>query len=132
MKNWNLRVLMLLRALCWVIAPLWFFVYRSGLPGAFVWLTLWGGVMFAKQRLERASLAQMDERAAALCDRLGRTVEALLCVLLLVLIVFLTQISKAEDPGKAALTAAQIAAWGLLAIQLYRGAAFWLLDKKGC
>lgn len=131
MKNWNLRTIVLLRSLMMIMFPLWFYIYRAGLPGAFLWILLWGLVAFICQKLDNAAKVQMDECAQVLLDRLGRNVEYLTYTLAVGLIVFLTQIPKAPDPGAMALLAAQILAWGMFGVHLYRGIAFWVRDRKG-
>lgn len=131
MKNWNLRTIVLARSLMMVVLPLWFLIYRSRLPGAFLWLLLWGAATFASHRLDDAARAQMDECAQALLDRLGRHVEYLVYFLAVMVILLLTQTSRAPDPVAVALAAAQVLAWGLFAIHLYRGIAFWVRDRTG-
>ena len=131
MKNWNLRTIVLVRSLTMVVMPLWFLIYRSGLPGALGWILLWGAVTFAFHRLDDAAKAQMDECAQALLDKLGRHVEYLVYFLAVMVILLLTQVSRAPDPAAMTLAAAQVLAWGMFAIHLYRGIAFWVLDRKG-
>ena len=47
------------------------------------------------------------------------------------LIVFLAMLPKADDPSAMGLVAAQILAWGIFGIHLYRGVTFWIQDRMG-
>lgn len=131
MENWNLRTLVFLRSLSMVGVPLWFLIYRSSLPRAFLWLIVLGLALGIKGKLEREIQAHMDECAQALLDRLTRNMENMTYVLAVGLIVFLAMLPKAEDPAAMGLVAAQILAWGIFGIHLYRGVTFWIQDRIG-
>ena len=131
MKTWNLRGLLLLRSLMMVVLPMWFMVFRTGGMLAWGWLLLWGAAMLVKARLEGLAREQTDESAQAMLDKIGRNTEQMSYSLIAAVIVFLTQVPKADDPGLMALRAAQVLAWGIFAINLYRGLAFWFWDRKG-
>lgn len=131
MNNWNLRTLVLLRSLSMVVVPLWFFVYKSTIPTAFAWLVILGLALGVKDKLEKEIQTQMDECAQALLDKLTRHMENMTYALSVGLIVFLTLLPKAEDPGAAGHIAAQILAWGIFGIHLYRGISFWIRDRMG-
>ncbi len=73
----------------------------------------------------------MDECAQAQLDKLTRHMENMTYVLSVGLIIFLAMLPKAEDPGAAGLIAAQILAWGIFGIHMYRGITFWVRDWKG-
>lgn len=131
MNNWNLRTLVLLRSLSMVVVPLWFYVYKSTIPTAFVWLIILGLALWIKGKLEKAIQTQMDECAQLLIDKLTRHMENMTYVLSVGLIGFLAMLPKAENPGVAGLIAAQILAWGIFGIHLYRGIIFWIWDRMG-
>lgn len=131
MKNWNLRTLIFLRSLSMVVVPLWFFVYKSTIPTAFLWFFVLGLALWIKGKLEKEIKAQTDECAQALLDRLTRNMENMTYVLAVGLIVFLVSLPSAENPGTMSLVAAQILAWGIFGIHLYRGITFWIRDKIG-
>ena len=131
MKNWNLRTLVFLRALSMVVVPLWFFIYKSTIPTAFFWIFVLGMVLWLQGKLEKESKTQTDECALALLDRLARNMENMNYVLAVGMIFFLVHLPSAEDPGSMGLAAAQILAWGVFGIHLYRGIAFWVRDKMG-
>ena len=131
MKNWNLRTLVFLRSLSMVAVPLWFYIYKSTIPTAFLWLFVLGLVLMMQGRLEREVKAQTDERAQALLDRLTRNMENMTYILAVGLIAFLANLPTAENPGAMGLVAARILAWGIFGIHLYRGIAFWIRDEIG-
>lgn len=131
MKKWNLRTIILLRSFAMIVLPLWFLIYRSSLPGAFIWILLLGLTMLLIHKLDDTAKSQMDECAQTLLNRLTQHVEYLTYVLIVMVIVFLTQIPKAEAPESMVILAAQILAWGLFGIHLYRGIAFWVRDRMG-
>lgn len=131
MSNWNLRTLVLLRSLSMVVVPLWFFVYKSTIPTAFVWLVILGLALGIKGKLEKEIQAQTDECAQVLLDKLTRHMENMTYALSVGLTVFLALLPKAENPGAAGLIAAQILAWGIFGIHLYRGIIFWIRDRMG-
>lgn len=131
MKNWNLRTLVFMRSLCMVMLPMWFWLYRSGIPGAFLWVLALGAAMWVKGKLDEEINAQMDECAQALYDKLSQHMEFMTYVLVVVLIVFLVALPKADDPGAMGPVAAQILAWGMFGIYLYRGIVFWIRDRMG-
>lgn len=130
MARMNLRTLVMARSLCMVVLPLWFMIYHSTLPSAFLWLLLWGITMWIKQKLDRGIQAQTDECAQALWDRLTRHVENLTYGLAVCLILFLCQVARSPLPGDMVLLAAQLLSWGLFGIYLYRGIAFCFLDRR--
>ena len=84
-----------------------------------------------KSALEKGIKAQMDECAQVLLDRLTRHMENMTYVLAAGLIGFLVMLPQAEDPGAMGLVAAQILAWGIFGIHLYRGITFWIRDRVG-
>ena len=131
MKNWNLRTLVFLRSLSMVGVPLWFVIYRSSLPRAFLWLLVLCLALGIKGRLEKEIQSQMDECAQALLDKLTRNMENMTYVLAVGLIAFLAMLPKADDPAAMGLVAAQILAWGIFGIHLYRGITFWIQDRMG-
>lgn len=59
MKNRNLRTLVLLRSLPMVVVPLWFFVYKSSIPTAFVWLVILGLALGIKEKLDKEIQVQI-------------------------------------------------------------------------
>ena len=131
MNNWNLRTLVLLRSLSMVVVPLWFFVYNSTIPTAFVWFFILFLALGTKEKLEKGIQTQMDECAQVLLDRLTRHMENMTYALTVGLIAFLTMLPKAEAPDAMGLVAAQILAWGIFGIHLYRGVTFWVRDRMG-
>ena len=131
MKNWNLRTLVFLRALSMVVVPLWFFIYKSTIPTAFFWIFVLGVTLWIQGKLEKEIKTQTDECAQALLDKLTRNMENITYVLAVGMIIFLVNLPSAEDPGFMGLVAAQILAWGIFGIHLYRGITFWIRDKIG-
>ena len=131
MKNWNLRTLVFLRSLSMVVVPLWFFIYKSTMPTAFFWIFVLGVALGIKGKLEKEIKPQMDECAQVLHARLTRNMENITYVLAVGMIIFLVNLPSAEDPGSMGLAAAQILAWGIFGVHLYRGITFWVRDKMG-
>ena len=131
MKNWNLRTLVLMRSLCMLMLPFWILMIRVGLPMSFVWFPLYCAVILIRDKLNKGIIAQMDECAQALLDRLTRHMEDMIHLLAVGMIVFLVMLPKAEDPGAMGLVAARILAWGIFGIHLYRGISFWVRDRMG-
>ncbi len=126
----NLRTLLLMRSLTMLILPLWFIIYRSAWPRVFLWFLVLCPVLLIAKRLDRAVERQMDECAQGIYDKLTHHAEYLTYILSIALLIFLTQLPRAENPGSLGLIAAQILAWGLFGIYLFRGIAFWVLDRR--
>ena len=68
MKSWNLRTLVFMRSLCMLILPLWFLIYRSGLPMAFVWYLVFGAALVIKSELEKVKLKWTSVHKSCLTD----------------------------------------------------------------
>ena len=87
--------------------------------------------LWIQGKLEKEIKTQTDECAQALLDKLTRNMENITYVLAVGMIVFLVNLPSSEDPGSMGLVAAQILAWGIFGIHLYRGITFWVRDKMG-